>query len=924
MGFYDAIRVGASGAADSAYTIDRSLRFNDDDSTRLTRTLGSEGNRRKWTWSCWFKPSSLGAAQVFLLSQRTSSSNQCHIMLSSDLVDFESGGGKGRVKTQAVFRDVSAWYHLVLHLDSDNSTASDRVKIYINGVQQSLTTQTTISTGDHGINNNNQQQIGAQADQNNLFYDGYLAEINFIDGQAYDASYFGETNAATGQWNPKEYTGSYGSQGFYLNFSDNSGTTATTLGKDSSGNGNNFTPNNFSVSAGVDNDSVEDTPTNNWCTLNPLDPDAKTISDGNLKCVGSTGFMAGSNFVVTSGKWYMEVKYISGTSNHQWSIGFSSPDRSYLRQVRGGDGELTPNTGNVSVTFADPDIIMLALDIDNGKWYIGKNGSYMLSGDPVNGTGFVHSGLSSSEGFKLCMINNTGDGSQTIAANFGQQGFSYTPPTNFKALNSANLPDPTIKLPNKHFDTLLYTGNNFDGTRAITGYSFQPDWIWTKNRTAATSHNIYDEVRGLGSNKEICSDKSQGEGAENGAAYGYMTRATQGFNVVKGSDGTNGNYNLNRNGDNYAAWAWNAGDTDGKTYTVKVVSDGGNKYRFDDFGTSAVTLDLAEGGTYIFDGSDSSMASHPIKLSETSNGTHGGGSSYNTGVTYLLDGASVTESAYVSGYASATTRQLKIVVAASAPTLYYYCHYHSGMGGQANTNSTLGSSNFDGTLQATVKANTTAGFSITAYSGNDSNAQTVGHGLGVAPDVIILKSRTAGSNWRVWHKSIATDGSKRLILDSNNQSEDASFLNDTAPTSTIFTLGNSDNAWNASGNTYISYLFSEVAGYSKFGKYTGNGSSDGTFVFTGFRPAWIMIKRTDSTNDWHINDYKRDIDNTVIEYLYANTSAAQNNLSSGGGLDFLSNGFKIRNTSAAVINGNGADYIYLAFAEAPFKNARAR
>tara|TARA_R100001591_G_scaffold114826_1_gene129676 strand:- start:1054 stop:1713 length:660 start_codon:yes stop_codon:yes gene_type:complete len=218
MPFFDPIRIGAAAAADSAYTIDRSLRFNDDDSTRLTRTLGSEGNRRKWTWSCWFKPSSLGAAQVFLLSQRTSSSNQCHIMLSSDLVDFESGGGKGRVKTQAVFRDVSAWYHLVLHLDSDNSTASDRVKIYINGVQQSLTTQTTISTGDHGINNNNQQQIGAQADQNNLFYDGYLAEINFIDGQAYDASYFGETNAATGQWNPKEYTGSYGSQGFYLNF----------------------------------------------------------------------------------------------------------------------------------------------------------------------------------------------------------------------------------------------------------------------------------------------------------------------------------------------------------------------------------------------------------------------------------------------------------------------------------------------------------------------------------------------------------------------------------------------------------------------------------------------------------------------------------------------------------------------------------
>ena len=226
MALFDSIRLGSSAAGD--YDIERSLRFNDDDSPRLTRTLASDGNRRKWTWSCWFKPSNLGATQVFLLSQRSSSDNQCHIMLSSDKVDFESGGGKGRVQTNAVFRDVSAWYHLVLHLDSDNSTANDRVKIYINGVQQAVTISTTVATGDHGMNNNNQQQIGAQASTNDLFYDGYLAEVNFIDGQAYDPSYFADTNATTGQWNPKKYAGSYGSQGFYLNFSDNSGTTATT------------------------------------------------------------------------------------------------------------------------------------------------------------------------------------------------------------------------------------------------------------------------------------------------------------------------------------------------------------------------------------------------------------------------------------------------------------------------------------------------------------------------------------------------------------------------------------------------------------------------------------------------------------------------------------------------------------------------
>ena len=225
-------------------------------------------------------------------------------------------------------------------------------------------------------------------------------------------------------------------------------------------------------------------------TLNPLDPTSNvTFSEGNLKAVKSNaGFIASSNLVVTSGKWYMEMKYVSGTSNHMMSVGFGNPDRSYQRLVRGGDGELTPNTGNVAVTFADPDVLMLALDVDNGKWYIGKNGSYMLSGDPVNGTGFVHSGLSSSEGFKFIAINNTSTGGQTISANFGQQEFTYTPPTGFKAFNSANLSPntPSILRPEKHFDTLLWTGTAASNT--LTGLEFQPDFVWIKARSLSLIH----------------------------------------------------------------------------------------------------------------------------------------------------------------------------------------------------------------------------------------------------------------------------------------------------------------------------------------------------------------------------------------------------------------------------------------------------
>ena len=908
-------------AGKKAYEVERSLRFNSGDSPNLARTFGSSTNVRLRTISVWVKRSKIndsygqgffqygvsgaGDAMMFLGAGTGIGINDQFRIGNRNAT---SGSGDWELRTNRLFRDVSAWYHIVVQYDTTQSTASDRVKLYVNGVQETSFAAATYPSQDYDstaflAGTGGAHNIGYSiATGSANYFGGYLAEFNFIDGYAYDASYFGETNVLTGQWNPKKYTGSYGNQGFYLNFSDNSGTTATTLGKDSSGNGNNYTPNNFSVSAGEGNDSVEDTPTNNWCTLNPLDPDAKTLSEGNLKCVGSTGFMAGSNFIVTSGKWYMEVKYVSGTSNHQWSIGFSSPDRSYLRLVRGGDGELTPNTGTVAVTFADPDVIMVALDVDNGKWYIGKNGSYMLSGDPVNGTGFVHSGLSSSEGFMLCMINNTGDGSQTIAANFGQQGFTYTPPTDFKALNSANLPDPTIKLPDNHFNTLLYTGDG-SSTRTLTGVGFKPDWTWKKERNQAYSigHMLYDSVRGLGVDKHLDSSTTLAEGSGNDAEFGYFTGFTSdGFSVSAGSSGDD---YVNDGSNNYVTWNWNAGDTDGKTYTVTVVDSGGNKYRFDGFAANAVTLDLAEGGTYIFN----YPSAHPLKFSTTADGTHGGGSEYTTGVTHN------------------SSTQVTIVVAASAPTLYYYCSSHSGMGGAINTNSTLGSSNFDGTIQSTVKVNATAGFSIVSYTGTGSNA-TIGHGLGVAPSAIILKARDRSDNWWVYHKGLSDPATKAINLNLTNAefTPNTSAFNPSAFTSSVFGVL-TDGSSNASGEKYIAYCFNEVSSYSKFGSYTGNANTDGTFVFTGFRPAWVLLKKRSGTDNWGIFDNKRDVDNPMHHRLRANLSDAEaTNLSSSADqIDFLSNGFKLRTTSNNH-NGNGATNIFLAFAESPFKNARAR
>ena len=929
-----------------AYEIERSLRFNRSETTYLNRTPSSAGNRKTWTISFWFKRCNLSSSpdgqRVFSAYNNLDGQYQSGLKFKVDdklqIFNMPSGSLDTNLHTTRVFRDVNAWYHIVIAVDMTQSTASDRVNIYVNGVQE-----TSFSTENYGtqntdwwFNNNSKQTIGRDGAYLGQKIDGYLAEVNVIDGFQYDASYFGETNVLTGQWNPKKYGGGYGTTGFYLNFSDNSGTTATTLGKDYSGNGNNYTPYGFSVSAGAGNDSLEDSPTNNFTTINSVFKadgfdGTRTLSEGNLAISGSTNDSSGDfmraatiPFPLT-GKWYVEANVTtlstSGGNDGGPLIGITDIPYNHAdpkAKVIRADGKVATTgnaggAGNSQFTtsfggsISQGDVWQLAYDADNRYVYFGKNNNWANGSGSYNQSDFSNAQAYATQptaGVQQVYIftspySSASGVSYQFDFNFGQRAFAHTPPTGYEELKSANLPDPVITLPNQHFDSVLYTGNNFDGTRAITGYNFQPDWIWTKNRSAATSHHIYDEVRGLGSGKEICSDKTQAEGGENGAAYGYMTRyGTGGFNTVKGSDSTNGNYNLNINGNNYVAWAWNAGDTDGKTYTVTVVSDSGNKYRFDGYGTSAVTLDLAEGGTYIFN----YPSAHPFRFSTTSDGTHGGGSEYTTGVTVI------------------SSTSIQIVVAASAPTLYYYCSSHSGMGGAINTNSTFGSSNFDGSIQSTVKVNATAGFSIGTWVSDGSGSPTsFGHGLGVRPDFVIIKNRSSSGNWQAWSYTFsnATNNFISLNLETGTQTAGAAMWG--TIDSSIVSFRHSANSSN--GNNMVGYFFNSVDGYSKFGSYRGNGNTDGVFVYTGFRPAWVMIKTTQQDGQWIIIDNKRDPHNVTKKNLIADQSDAEN--TSYEYHDFCANGFKLR-TSSASRNPNNEIVLYLAFAESPFKNSRAR
>jgi len=1037
-------RTVASSAAASAYAVSRSLRFNSADSAYLSRTPASAGNRKTWTWSGWVKRSKFDATRRTLF--RVNSSPETHISFAESaqgnaeaLFIYGASGGPNLLTT-AVFRDPSAWYHIVVVFDTAQATASNRVKIYVNGAQITTFNSSTYPDPDYlgGINTTGLHAIGASATPSE-YHDGYVADIHFIDGYAYDPSYFGETNATTGVWDPKTYSGSYGTNGFHLDFADNSAATAAALGKDTSGNGNNWTPNNLSVSSvsvsygrlatsgsdapsspqgtptyttgstailnasstdgegdfqntrvvgfqnitGVttlrvlrvagssnaklgfngslatvgafgsfsypatigqaawdtissppstltsmaiagggsgasnqhqvyrievngtvvydvsasDNDSLIDTPTNgtqtdtglggevvgNYATLNPLSKGSNiTLANGNLDVsLSSTndGCVLGT-IGMSSGKWYWEIvnntgsRFLLGIATSSINLSNNVSNDAYGWAYFSTGVKRTNNSGtSYGATYTTGDVIGVAFDADNGTLAFYKNGT-------PQGTAFT--GLTSGPYFAAWGIDSS---SPSASVNFGARAFAYAAPAGFKALCTANLPTPTIAKGSDYFDVKLYTGNG--STQTISGLNFSPDFVWFKNRSGAGWHHmLFDTIRGVGNRLNSSTTNAEL----------YDSNTLTAFNSDGFSLSSNGQ--VNNNLDTFVAWAWDAGANSSKTYTVTVVS---GAFYID--GKQQPTLDLEEGSTYTFDLSAASNSGHPFRLSESANGP----TQYTTGVT-------------TSGTAGNAGATLTIAVASGAPTLYYFCTNHSGMGGQINTNSTAGASNFAGSITSTVRANASAGFSIVTWTGNSSNS-TVGHGLGVAPSLIIAKARNEINFWPVYHASLGRGAYLGLDETSASNTTYADYWGDANPTSTVFGIkGNAGN--NRNGKLMLAYCFAPVAGYSSFGSYTGNGSTDGPFVFTGFRPRFLITKRTDSSTsgDWNIVDTARGSYNVVGPYVYANQSTAEGTASI---YDLLSNGFKIRESGAGT-NANGSSYIYIAFAENPFAYARAR
>ena len=579
----------------------------------------------------------------------------------------------------------------------------------------------------------------------------------------------------------------------------------------------------------------------NFATWNPLTMGSRaSLGNGNLTMKGTSVDLCGvtSTIGITSGKWYWEIYIARGYDTYMY-VGLSSGyegggaysgysqlngmvpgairlrNNGTLHDSSSSDdpdrwGTITLTSTNVQ-TFDDGDILMLALDYDNKKLWFGKNGTFMNSGDPAAGsnqqaswTGDVPIIYASAEpyytnnnetgnfGQDSSFAGNKTSGSANASDGNGFGDFYYTPPTDYLALTTANVPtsddiDPAQTdddYSGKNFNVVLFDGNG--STNAVTGLGFQPDFIWGFTRSGSQSKRMIDSSRG-GSSR-LYSD-----------LYGAADTSTATISAF-GADGftaTGGAFN-NDSGKTCGAWCW--------------------------------------------------------KMN----------------------------------------------------------------GGTTATNN-------DGNVTTTVQANSAAGQSIVQWTGTGTNSRTLGTGLSKKAEFVMVKDISTGTYYWVLYHHNANAGNLPgdygvVYLNANSAYSSGSgaltYWDVSAFTDTVFSVGGSGGT-NTSGNSMLAYCFHSVDGYSRFSYYNGNGNADGPFVYTGFRPRMIFLKRTDSTGSWHIFDTARNTANAVDTYQLWDTSGTDDTASSNS-IDFLSNGFKIRN-SAAGLNTDGADYIYGAWGDVPFK-----
>ena len=997
----------SSGSA--AYLIEQSLLFNDGDSAYLNRTPSVAGNRKTWTFSCWVKRAS-SATNQNIFGAYSDGNNRSQLFFASDgtlyLQGYNSGSWVLRLITNQTFQDFSTWYHIVAKYDSTPSTpGSSDIQLWVNGTQVTgFSTETYPSQNTEiQINNTVQHGIGRYLGGTN-YYDGLMALPILVDGAAQAPTAFGETDD-DGFWNPIEYTGSYGTNGFQLNFEDTTefgkdvsstrtALTATYVTSVSNDGGGGFatSPVTFSsvdigtasanrkVIVGVGIDGYQGNEAYTSLTIGGVA--ANLIQEQNAASGGRP--VALYELDVASGTSADIVVTFTGTQTKCYSMGIG------VWTIEGGSvfdtvGATTdPGAGNVEIP-AGGAVIAIMTEGNASATYAWANLTENFD-NQVRASRQAFSGASKSLSSTTtqAISSNVSGGSQ-----FAMLAASFAPGNDYVA-NNFTASDQLEDTPTDSADDGI---GNYCVWNSLTA---APNLVFSEGNLIADSatesnHRIAAGTLGVNSGKWYWEVKISNAPNVDSIGVISLDAMKDGVSAYLNSYGAGWGYGT-------SVGRWDAGGgwssvapappvlTASGVIGIALDADA-NKLWFRNSSGWINSGDPAAGSGANFTHSGSSRTFTPAFSKYNNAGeytlncgqkaftytpptgflnwntanveapTIADGSQYFNTVLYTGNGTAIgsggnaitgvgfqPDFVWIKGRDTTFSHQLYDVIRGAEKPLNsnntgaegsntevltaftsdgFTVGSNSGV--NQNTKTYVGwcwkaggsaSSNTDGSITTSVSANPTAGFSIISYTGNATAGATLGHGLSSAPKFILAKNRDDGVNaWAGYHVSLG--GTHRIFLDTSAaaQDDDGNWY-DTNPSSSVVTLGNGGIS-NKTGDDFIMYAWAEVEGFSKFGSYTGNGSADGPFVYTGFRSAFVMTKRTNSTGDWRMHDTARVPYNPFDGYLRASTTEAE---LSGGDFDFLSNGFKIRNNGGES-NASGGAFIYMAFAEHPFQGA---
>ena len=983
--------------ADTVDNIEHSVRFNRADNAYLSRTPSSAGNRKTWTWSGWVKRSALGDWNNLFWANGDGLRFK-----TDDKISFVNTGVTV-VDSTAVFRDTSAWYHVVCSCDT--TLASNMVKIYVNNelvAQGNCFTQNE----DTDINNTTSHVIGAGQSGREL--NGYLANIELIDGQALTPSSFGFTDS-NGVWQPKAYTGSYGTNGFHLDFADTS--SATALGNDVSGNNNDWTPsglvagpaytaNSFSTEFDGSGDYLSipdsndlDLGTGDFTIELWVNPASLPANAGLIGKRGSSfssnswriAYTSANNVTFLHSDDVTLASYeIPAPSLNTWTHYAFSRESGTLRMFKNGTEEKS-----VSFTFNldNTNTLEIGANTSSATWNGKISNLRVIKGRALYTAAFTPPSTAltavtdtvlltcqdstfidnSPSAHTITAVNDAAtttvspfepvDGSDAMLDSPTNYGSGDTVRGNYCTLNPLITVTGTLSNGNLDFSSGAQYRSAFSTFAVTTGKwyiegivtnfaadaligiasgslptgsylgSTSTSWSYAGafgHKWNSGSNTVYGSTFTTNDVIGVAFDADTGKlwFSKNGvwqASGDPASGANPAFTVTVGAS-----YFFGVSGGSAGAWTCNFGQQPFKYPLAGYKSLCSTNLPTPAIADGSTAMDVAlytgNGGTQSISTPNISPDLVWIKRRDT------------TGQHVLTDIVRGTNSQL---YTSSTSNEGSDTTVVTA---FNSAGFELGSGpvsfGNTNTlNSTYAAwtwdagsstvSNTDGTITSQVRANPSAGFSIVSYTGTGANA-TIGHGLNAVPEMIIVKNRDAALNWNAYHVGVDSSSPEDYFLRLNFTDAIIASVkrwNNTAPTSSVFSVGTSGNV---NGNTQdlIAYCFAPVEGFSSFGSYTGNGSNDGPFVYTGFRPRYLLIKGTSLSHNWYVFDSSRDSYNGVQAFLNPPGSNAEST-AAGVLYDFTSNGFKLRSGNGE-LNGNSYNYIYAAFAEHPFKTSRAR